>query len=264
MATSAPITESSPTANYRLNHFMLRISDPKRTLHFYTELMGMRLVFSRDVGPMTVYYLGYPQSPDHKADPEAYAQHTSQHPILTSTLGLLEFCHYHTAEGKEQIKITTGSQGKELGFNHLGFTVPDVSAAVDRLRKEGVEVVKDVGEGPNEVVPITRWEREEEIASTTELSVGFGKLFKQLGFVRDPVSAVSLLNVRGVRLTVGRMGIWWSWCRRLCNKELSMVFDIPLPFQFSTMIMPISSRCRYYGRRANPRVWVRRHPVLYT
>ena len=204
MATSAPITESSPTANYRLNHFMLRISDPKRTLHFYTELMGMRLVFSRDVGPMTVYYLGYPQSPDHKADPEAYA------------------------------------------------------------RKEGVEVVKDVGEGPNEVVPITRWEREEEIASTTELSVGFGKLFKQLGFVRDPVSAVSLLNVRGVRLTVGRMGIWWSWCRRLCNKELSMVFDIPLPFQFSTMIMPISSRYRYYGRRANPRVWVRRHPVLYT
>ena len=51
--------------------------------------------------------------------------------------------------------------------------------------------MKDAGEGPNDVVPITRWERMHG-ASDTELSVGFGKLFGQLGFVRDPVSVISV------------------------------------------------------------------------
>lgn len=187
--STAPILDSSPTIDYRLNHFMLRISNPSRTLHFYTHLMGMRLVFSRDVGPMTVYYLGYPQTTEHRRDPEAYARDTRPHCVLTRTLGLLEFCHYHRDEGSAgALEITTGVDAPHLGFNHLGFTVPDVGAAVERLRRGGVEVVKGVGEGPNEDVPITRWEREAKVTSSAELSVGFGELFKQLASVRDPVS----------------------------------------------------------------------------
>lgn len=151
--------------------------------------MGMRLIFSRDVGPMTVYYLGYPQTAAHRADPAAYAEHTSQHSVLTSTLGLLEFCHYHgDASSTEGFKITSGIEPPHLGFNHLGFTVPDVKAAVERLRADGVVVVKDVGEGPNEVVPITKWEREAKVTSSAALSPKFGALFRQLAFVRDPVS----------------------------------------------------------------------------
>ncbi|KZM19417.1 Lactoylglutathione lyase [Ascochyta rabiei] len=189
--SQTPIPCSDPTIGYRLNHFMLRISDPSRTLHFYTHLMGMRLVFSRDVGPMTVYYLGYPSTAEHRADQEAYARDTSPHSVLTSTLGLLEFCHYHVdsaraGEEKDGVKITTGVDPPFLGFNHLGFTVPDVPAAVERLMRSGVVVVKGVGEGPNESVPITRWERETGVASTMELSKGFEALFKQIAFVRDP------------------------------------------------------------------------------
>jgi len=175
---------------------MLRVTNPTRTLHFYVTLMGMRVVFTRDVGPMTVYYLGYPQTDAHRSDPEAFSKDTSKHEVLTQTLGLLELVHFRTKEedesGKEgsgQIDVTSGSESGNLGFNHLGFTVPDVGKTVERLRKEGVEVVKDTGEGPNDVVPITRWERMHG-ASDRELSEGFGKLFKQLGFVKDPVSRI--------------------------------------------------------------------------
>ncbi|KAF9694975.1 hypothetical protein EKO04_007037 [Ascochyta lentis] len=189
--STTPILDSDLTIGYRLNHFMLRISDPSRTLHFYTHLLGMRIVFTRDVGPMTVYYLGYPSTTEHRADPEAYAWDTSPHSVLTNTLGLLEFCYYHvnstsTDEEKGGVKITTGVDPPHLGFNHLGFTVPNVGAAVERLRQNGVQVVKGVGEGPNESVPITRWEREMGVASQVELSKGFEGLFKQLAFVRDP------------------------------------------------------------------------------
>ncbi|KAF1362055.1 Glyoxalase/Bleomycin resistance protein/Dihydroxybiphenyl dioxygenase [Lizonia empirigonia] len=170
--STATLLDSSPTTDYRLNHFMLRISNPARTLHFYTHLMGMRLVFSRDVGPMTLYYLGYPQTGEHRRDPEAYARDTRPHSVLTRTLGLLEFGHYHSDEGSAgALKISTGVDAPLLGFNHLGFTVPDVGAAVERLRRGGVEVVKG---------------REAKVTSAADLSVGFGGLFKQLAFVRDP------------------------------------------------------------------------------
>lgn len=199
--STEPLSDSSPTIDYRLNHFMLRISNPTRTLHFYTTLMGMRIIFTRDVGPMTVYYLGYPQSPLHRSDPEKYAQDMSKHEVLTRTLGLLELVHFRSREedeggemGMGQVGITSGSEGGRLGFNHLGFTVPDVRKTVERLRESDVAIVKDVGEGPNEVVPITRWERENG-ASGRELSEGFGKLFRQLGFVRDPVSAIPLFDL---------------------------------------------------------------------
>lgn len=192
---SSPSPAASPTDGYRLNHFMLRISNPTRTLHFYQTLMGMKSVFTIDVGPMTVYYLGYPSTPEHRADASKYAADTSRHEVLASTLGLVEFVHFHTraedtggAEGSGQVGICSGSGADgRLGFNHLGFTVPDVGAAVKRLRAAGVSVVKDVGEGPNAEVPITAWERENG-ASEKEVSEGFGRIFRQLGFVRDPVS----------------------------------------------------------------------------
>ncbi|KAF1933536.1 uncharacterized protein M421DRAFT_931 [Didymella exigua CBS 183.55] len=190
--STQPSSDASPTNGYRLNHFMLRISNPTRTLHFYTTLMGMRIVFTRNVGPITVYCLGYLQTASYRANPKTYAAETSKHEVLTSTLGLLELVHFRTKEeddgaeegsGQAEICTKSGDQGR-LGFNHLGFTVLDVGATVHRLRGD-VQVVKDVGERPNEVVPITRWERQNG-ASERALSEGFGRLFKQLGFVRDP------------------------------------------------------------------------------
>jgi lactoylglutathione lyase len=54
-----PPRPSSPaTAEYRLNHLMVRIRDPKKSLEFYCDCLGLHVVFIFNAGPWTIYYLG--------------------------------------------------------------------------------------------------------------------------------------------------------------------------------------------------------------
>lgn len=54
-----PARPPSPaTAEYRLNHLMLRIKDPEQSLRFYNDCFGLHVVFIFNVGPWTIYYLG--------------------------------------------------------------------------------------------------------------------------------------------------------------------------------------------------------------
>ncbi|OQV03396.1 hypothetical protein CLAIMM_08445 [Cladophialophora immunda] len=181
----SPLPESAPTLGYRFNHMMIRIQDPEPTLNFYVNLMGMRTVFAINTGPMTVYYLGYPQTPEHRADPATFANHVARHSVLTQTLGLLELCHYHGSEKEPHGYISSGNVAPHLGFNHLGFTVPNVPEAVERLRRAGVKIFKDYGQGPVEGIPTTKWERERGIA-TDSLGEGFLNVVRQVAFVEDP------------------------------------------------------------------------------
>lgn len=43
---AAPLPNDHPTIGFQLNHLMLRIRDPKPSPKFYTDLMGMRQIFS--------------------------------------------------------------------------------------------------------------------------------------------------------------------------------------------------------------------------
>lgn len=169
-----------------MNHCMLRIRDPEATLHFYTKLMGMRTIFAYNTGPITVYYLGYPQTAAHRADPAAFARETA--PAMARTLGLLELCHYHGTEKQPEDIITTGTKAPYMGFGHLGFTVPDVKAATDRLREAGVNVIKEVGIEANEYTPVTDWDAQNLGLSVQEIHDSFKNIVRQVAFVEDPVS----------------------------------------------------------------------------
>ncbi|KAI0593164.1 lactoylglutathione lyase [Biscogniauxia sp. FL1348] len=184
-AGGADAGDNEPTSGYRMNHLMLRIRDPGPSLEFYVGLMGMRTVFTADTGPFTIYYLGYPQTAEHRADAASFSRDVGAHSTLTRTLGLLELCHYHGSERQPATYHATGSDPPHLGFNHIGFTVPDVRAAVRRLSAAGVTVVKDVEAGPVDGIPISQWERERGIAHG-ELSHHFEKVFRQIAFVKDP------------------------------------------------------------------------------
>lgn len=185
-----PVLDSDPTANYKLNHSMLRIRNPKASLDFYVRLMGMRRIFTLNTGPETVFYLGYPQTAAHKADPALFARETVPSAVMSHTLGLLELCHQHGVENQDPGYLLGGSDPPHLGFGHLGFTVPDVAAAIKRLREEGVEILKDVGEGPIKLLPISTWEKEKGVG-TEEVHANFLKVLRQIGFIRDPVSIES-------------------------------------------------------------------------
>ncbi|KAF5618357.1 hypothetical protein F52700_12306 [Fusarium sp. NRRL 52700] len=182
-STDPPLTSDDPTLGYRLFHVMLRIRDPVQSLHFYIDLMGMRTVFTMDTGPFTIYYLGYPQTDEHRADLGKFGRDTLAQ--LAYTPGLIELYHVHGSENEPEGYYSTGNQPPHLGLGHIGFSVPDVPRAVERLRNHGVEVIKELGTASREDVPLSQWEAEKKIG-LGDLHPAYQHVFGQIAFVKDP------------------------------------------------------------------------------
>lgn len=183
-----PVT--SVTAGNRLNHLMIRIRDPVETLHFYIDLMGMRTVFAMNAGPLTVYYLGFPEKKEHQDDPTKYVDHVWPHPTMAKTLGLLELNHFHGSEklSPEEFRLESGNRPPHLGFGHLGFTIPDIPAMLERFTANGVRVIKPLGVATRESVPISDWESDTYNVGAGELHSDFKRIYGQIAVVEDPVS----------------------------------------------------------------------------
>ncbi|EPS44361.1 hypothetical protein H072_1655 [Dactylellina haptotyla CBS 200.50] len=181
--TDPALGPDAPTIGYKLNHLMLRIRDPQKSLHFYVNLMGMRTVFTLNTGPFTIYYLGYPQSDADRADIPAWADRTCAN--LAHTLGLLELYHVHGSEKQEEGYYSTGNDAPHLGFGQVGFTLPDVRSAVERLKTAGVTVLKDLGVSTRESIPLSEWESERGVGRG-EIHKGYSKILDQIAFVADP------------------------------------------------------------------------------
>lgn len=194
------------TSNFLLNHLMLRIRDPAESLHFYVDLMGLRTIFAMNTGPFTIYYLGHPRTDEHRADPQRYARETVPHDVLIRTAGLLELYYLHGTEkltpeefrreylgNVQTVPIPGCGGGEAIGFGHLGFTVPDVPVALERLKREGVKVWKDLGVATRESVPL----KEDEGSSVAqgELHENYKMIYKQMAFVVDPVSPSLFLSL---------------------------------------------------------------------
>lgn len=183
--------QNPSTSNYRLNHLAIRINDPTRSLHFYVDLLGMRVVFSMNAGPFTIYYLGHP--PAGTDDLDTWAKKTSDIPVMTRTSGLLELYHVHgTEKGDGTGEVSTGNVPPNLGFSHLGFTVPDVREAVERLKSAGVPILKDAGVCERESVPLSDWEAERGIG-VGEIHPNYAWFFEKFAMVADPVSTSIML-----------------------------------------------------------------------
>jgi lactoylglutathione lyase len=95
---------------------MLRVGDMERSLRFYTEVMGMRLLRRHEfpAGKFTLAFVGY--------DDEA-----------TGTV--IELTH------------NWGVDHYELGtaFGHIAVAVEDAAAACEAIRQRGGKVVREAG-----------------------------------------------------------------------------------------------------------------------
>ena len=100
----------------RLLHTMLRVGDLERSLAFYTEVMGMRLLRRQDYpeGRFTLAFVGYGDE----------AAHT-----------VLELTH----------NWDTASYTLGTGFGHLAIAVADAAAACEAIRERGGKVVREAG-----------------------------------------------------------------------------------------------------------------------
>jgi lactoylglutathione lyase len=163
-----PPRPSSPTTSeFRLNHLMLRIKNPEKSLQFYSDCLGLHVVFIFNAGPWTIYYLG----------PRDVSIST-----LGTSKGLLELYHIPADCGLSYTSGNDYAKGSEgIGFGHIGFTVPDVAKALERVESFGYEVIKPLDEAKDEQmgVPMRAMEGSEVVE-------GYKHVFRQLAFVRDP------------------------------------------------------------------------------
>ena len=100
----------------RLLHTMLRVGDLQRSLRFYTEALGMRLLRTTD-RPEQKYSLAFVGYDDE------------------SRSAVLELTYNYGVE-----RYDLGS-----AYGHVAIGVPDVKAACERVRQHGGRVTREPG-----------------------------------------------------------------------------------------------------------------------
>jgi lactoylglutathione lyase len=99
-------------------HTMLRVGDMPRSVDFYTRIIGMKVLRTRDV-------------PEHKY-----------------SLTFLAFGEGN-ADNSAELELTYnyGVAGYEMGtaFGHLAIGVPDVAATCERIKAAGGKVTREAG-----------------------------------------------------------------------------------------------------------------------
>lgn len=100
----------------RLLHTMLRVTDLKRSIKFYTEILGMDLLRQKEYpdGKFTLAFLGYGDEKQHTALELTYNWETS---------------HYDLGNA----------------FGHLAIEVENVYDATEKIRDAGGKVIREPG-----------------------------------------------------------------------------------------------------------------------
>jgi lactoylglutathione lyase len=103
-------------ASMRLLHTMLRVGDLERSITFYTEVLGMRLLRRKDYpgGRFTLAFVGYGEESDTT---------------------VLELTH----------NWDTSSYEIGSGYGHIAIGVDDIVAVCDQMRAKGGRVVREPG-----------------------------------------------------------------------------------------------------------------------
>ena len=100
----------------RLLHTMLRVGDLERSIAFYTDILGMRLLRRKDYpgGRFTLAFVGYGDESDHT---------------------VLELTH-----NWDTSRYDIGS-----GYGHIALGVDDIVGVCDQIRAKGGKVVREPG-----------------------------------------------------------------------------------------------------------------------
>ena len=100
----------------RLLHTMLRVGDLQRSIDFYTRVLGMQLLRTADNPDhqYTLAFLGFGSNPEH---------------------------------AELELTYNYGTESYDLGnaYGHLAIGVPDVYAAVEKIRAAGGTITREAG-----------------------------------------------------------------------------------------------------------------------
>jgi lactoylglutathione lyase len=125
---------STDPSKYKLNHTMLRVKDPKRSIQFY-EFLGMKVVntLKNPDAKFDLYFLAYdsPKAVSH-------GNHWSDR------AGIIELTHNYGTEDDSDFKIVNGNTEPHRGFGHVCVSVDNIQAACKRIEDAGYKFQKKV------------------------------------------------------------------------------------------------------------------------
>ncbi|KAJ3354941.1 Lactoylglutathione lyase [Entophlyctis luteolus] len=126
------------------NHVCVRIKDPEKSLHFYRDILGMKVIhsFGSEKGKFSNYFLGF-NIPDEilngtEEEKLLYRNHTS---------GLLELTHNWGTEELPDFQYTGHKNEPGNGYAHICLVVDDINAYCEYLEGESVPFRKKLTEG---------------------------------------------------------------------------------------------------------------------
>ncbi|KAK0505258.1 Glyoxalase/Bleomycin resistance protein/Dihydroxybiphenyl dioxygenase [Armillaria luteobubalina] len=132
---------TAETASFAFNHTMIRVKDPKVSLQFYTEIIGMDLLSEKDFGDFTLYFLAFDHSSGALSAKEKAETRFSRE-------GVLELTHNHGTESDPTFQgYANGNADPGRGFGHIAITVDDVEKACERFEQLGVAFKKKPSDG---------------------------------------------------------------------------------------------------------------------
>lgn len=124
-------------SKYKLNHSMIRVKDPARSVKFY-EHLGMTLLdkLEQKEAKFDLYFLGY-----DGAKAVSHGAHRSDRE------GLIELTHNYGTENDDNFSVATGNSEPGKGFGHVCVSVDNIQAACKRLEDAGYKFQKKLTDG---------------------------------------------------------------------------------------------------------------------
>ena len=134
----------SATKGFVMNQTMLRVKDPKRSVEFYSNVLGMTMLDSYKFPAMkfSLYFMGYLE--ENETIPDDRAERSEW---LFSRHALVELTHNWGTESDPEFKGYHDGNREPHGFGHIGISVPDVYEACKRFEDLEVEFVKRPDDG---------------------------------------------------------------------------------------------------------------------
>ncbi|XP_012277682.1 lactoylglutathione lyase [Orussus abietinus] len=130
------------TKDFIMQQTMYRIKDPRKSLPFYTKVLGMRLLQKLDFPEMkfSLYFLGYENKDDIPTDRRKSIEWTF------SRKATIELTHNWGTESDSDVSYHNGNT-EPRGFGHIGIAVQDVDKTCERFEQLGVEFIKRPTDG---------------------------------------------------------------------------------------------------------------------
>ncbi|ODV91097.1 hypothetical protein CANCADRAFT_116574 [Tortispora caseinolytica NRRL Y-17796] len=120
------------TNKYLFNHTMVRVKDAQKSIKFYEDVFGMKLIRTDDFpeAKFTLYYLAF--RPDNKP--------------WTDREGVLELTQNYGTQDDDSYSVSNGNKDPK-GYGHIAITVDNIESCCEQLEAKGVRFQKKLTDG---------------------------------------------------------------------------------------------------------------------